>query len=329
MSLSDMQIFNEYLMPAVIETLDQQVEKFNGASNNTIILTSAGFDGSALESSFYQALHSAQRRVNRFNANSSVSSTDLSQEKEVAVKVAGGFGPILFEPSQLSWLRKSTDEAVEVISRNLVEAIMQDQLNTGIASAVAAIANNAGTVVDVSGDNEVITQSVLNDSHALFGDSSMLLQSQVMTGTQAHKLVGQAILNDNRLFAYQSILVVDILGKPIVVTDSPALREGTGASSKQKVLSLAANGIVISDGSDIITNIETKNGKARIETTMQADYTFGTGLKGYKWDIAAGGESPSDSALATGTNWPKVKTYNKHTAGVLAIGLENAAAPPP
>jgi len=38
MSLSDMQIFNEYLMPATIETLDQVVELFNAASNGTILL---------------------------------------------------------------------------------------------------------------------------------------------------------------------------------------------------------------------------------------------------------------------------------------------------
>lgn len=48
---------------------------------------------------------------------------------------------------------------------------------------------------------------------------------------------------------------------------------------------------IVHDGGDIITNIETSNGKERIETTMQVDYTFGLGLKGYTWDEANGGES--------------------------------------
>ena len=47
------------------------------------------------------------------------------------------------------------------------------------------------------------------------------------------------------------------------------------------VLSLVSGAAVVSDGSDLITNIETSNGKERIETTMQADYTFGLGLKGF------------------------------------------------
>lgn len=53
---------------------------------------------------------------------------------------------------------------------------------------------------------------------------------------------------------------------------------------------------------------------------MQVDYTFGLGLKGYTWDAASGGKSPSDAALGTGSNWDKVATSDKHTAGVITIG---------
>ena len=62
-----------------------------------------------------------------------------------------------------------------------------------------------------------------------------------------------------------------------------------------------------------------ENGKNRIETTFQADYTFGLALKGYTWDTATGGKSPTDIEIATGSNWDRVATSVKHTAGVLAI----------
>ncbi len=39
MSLSQMQVFNKYVMPATIETLSQMVEKFNAASGGAIRLT--------------------------------------------------------------------------------------------------------------------------------------------------------------------------------------------------------------------------------------------------------------------------------------------------
>ncbi|HSG61690.1 MAG TPA: major capsid protein, partial [Pseudomonadales bacterium] len=60
-------------------------------------------------------------------------------------------------------------------------------------------------------------------------------------------------------------------------------------------------------------------GKQRIETTLQADYDFGISLKGYAWDTASGGKSPTDAELATGGNWDQVATSIKHTAGVLTL----------
>ena len=83
---------------------------------------------------------------------------------------------------------------------------------------------------------------------------------------------------------------------------------------------MADSAAIVFDGGDVISNIQTNNGKERIETTMQVDYTFGLSLKGYTWDESNGGKSPTDAELATGSNWDKVATSIKHTAGVITIG---------
>lgn len=318
MALSNMQVFNQYLMEATAETLGQQIDKFNAASNGAIVLTSMNFEGDFFERSFYSALHSAKRRVDRYAANGSVSSTPLAQLRESAVKVAGGFGPISFEPAQMTWIRKNEAEAIAVISAQLSDAMMQDQLNAAIAALVAAISNQASATNDVSA-SAGISYSAMNNAHALFGDSSMALVAQVMNGTAYHKLVGQNLTNTPQLFQAQNVTVVDILGKPVIVTDAPALY-AAGTPNKLKVLSLASSAATVMDGSDVVTNIETSNGNARIETTMQADYSFGLALKGYTWDTTNGGKSPTDAEIATGTNWDKVATDIKHTAGVITIG---------
>ncbi len=318
MALTNMKVFNQYLMEATAETLGQQIQKFNQASNGAIVLTSMAFEGDFFQRSFYAALHTAQRRVDRYAAQSTASATALSQLQENSVKVAGGFGPIVFEPGQMTWIQKNEAEAIAVISAQLAEAIVADQLNSGIAAGVAAISNVVGATNDVSA-TDGISYAALNTAHALFGDSSMALVAQVMNGATYHKLIGANLTNTPQLFQAQNVLVVDILGKAVVVTDAPALYE-TGTPNKQKVLSLASGGITVMDGSDVITNIDTRNGQTRIETTMQADYTFGLGLKGYAWDTASGGKSPTDAELATGANWDKVVTDIKHTAGVITIG---------
>ena len=140
-----------------------------------------------------------------------------------------------------------------------------------------------------------------------------------MTGAVYHKLIGQNLTNTPQLFQAQNVQVVDILGKAVIVTDAPALSEA-GTPDLQKVLGLVESAAIVHDGGDVISNIETSNGKDRIETTMQVDYTFGLGLKGYTWDEANGGKSPTDAELATGTNWDQVATSVKHTAGVIAVG---------
>jgi hypothetical protein len=115
------------------------------------------------------------------------------------------------------------------------------------------------------------------------------------------------------------VTIVDILNKAVIVTDAPALYIA-GTPNKLRVLGLAAGAATVFDGGDVISNVETVNGKERIETSMQVDYTFGLALKGYTWDETNGGKSPTDVALATGTNWDRVATDIKQTAGVIAIG---------
>lgn len=320
MALTNMKVFNAQLQTTTIETLAQMVDKFNAASAGAIVLTTQGFEGDYRFENFFQSLHSAQRRVDRYAANSAASSTSLAQLQEIGVKVAGGFGPILWEPGQLSWVQANPAAAVEAISRNLAEAMMKDMLNTAIASAVAAMENVGATVAYDTGTGRAITYRDINNAHALFGDMSQLIVADVMDGTTYHGLIDANLANSASLFTSQTVRVVDVLGRRIVVTDAPALRETPATSTNDiKVLSLVAGGATVYDAGDLITNIETVNGKLRIETTMQADYTFGVSLKGYQWDTTNGGKSPTDAELATGSNWDKIATSVKHTAGVLTL----------
>ena len=59
----------------------------------------------------------------------------------------------------------------------------------------------------------------------------------------------------------------------------PCSKPSVALTIRTKVLSLVDGAAVVYDGSDMISNIETANGKQRIETTMQVDYTFGLSLR--------------------------------------------------
>lgn len=317
MSVSDMVVYNTEIQTNTIELLDQMTQQFNAASGGAIQLSSVANMGDFSRQSFWNNLSSAQRRVDRYAANGAQAATDLTQSELVSVKVAGGFGPVLMEPGQLSWLQRNPGEAITAISQSFADALLADQLNTAVLSAVAAVENVAALVNDVSA-TAGLTQGALNATHAKFGDMSQMLITQVMNGASYHGLIGEAIANGARLFSSENVTVVDILGKRVIVSDIPALFEA-GTPNKSKVLTLVNGGIMVSDNGDLLTNIETSNGNERIETTFQADYSFQIGLKGYAWDTVNGGKSPTDAELATGSNWDKAVAFDKHTAGVLTI----------
>lgn len=317
MSLSQMEVFNKFIMPATMDTLAQMVEKFNAASGGAIRLTTDGFTGDFLQQSFFASIESAHRRVDRYATNGAVTPTDLTELKNTSVKVAGGIGPVRYEPSQMTWLQRPTAQGIEVASRSFANIMMQDQLNTVILSLIAAIGNQVDAINDVS-SSVGLSYSAINGAHAKFGDHSGGIVANIMSGMAYHKLIERNLTNSEKLFQANNVQVVDILGKIAVVTDAPALYE-VGSKNLIKVLSLVDSAAVVSGSGDIVSNIETTNGNNRIETTLQVDYSFGVGLKGYAWDEANGGKSPTDAELGTGANWDATASSIKHTAGVLTI----------
>lgn len=317
MALSDMKVYNDDIVGTTIELLGQKTDQFNAASGGAIVLSTASWRGDFSRESFFNQIASAKRRVDRYATITTQAATALTQGEHVGVKVAGGFGPVLFEPAQMTWLNEDPASAIRAISEGFSDALLADQLNTAVGAAVAAVSGQTALVNDVSADAG-LSLNVLNNSHAKFGDQSQLLVTDIMTGAAYHTLVDKALTNANQLFVAGNVMVVDVLGKRYVISDIPALYEA-GSPNKTKVLSVVANGIIVDNASDIISNIDTSNGNTRIQTTWQADYSFGLKLKGYSWDVTNGGKSPLDTELFTASNWDKAVAENKHTLGTLAI----------
>lgn len=132
-----------------------------------------------------------------------------------------------------------------------------------------------------------------------------------------------AIANSSQLFRIGDVAIMqDQFGRRFVMSDIPALAVAatTGDNAQPAsyyTLGLVQQAALVETNNDFEAVMENETGKENIQRTYQAEWSYNVGLLGYSWDTAAGGSSPTDTALDTSTNWKKVATSDKDTAGVI------------
>ena len=312
----NMRVYDQEIYEEIGEMVAQNLEAFNAASNNCITLDSEFAQGDYIRRAVYAEFSAALQRRD-ITSQATVAETPLTQNEDVDVKIGGLIGPLNIPSSVLKWAGQDPAGAIAYIAEESTKLIIQDILNTGIGAAVAAFENVAAVTNDVSLTSK-ITQSVMNDTLALFGDASTRLTTMIMTGTQYHNFVGEALANANTLFSIDGVMIVSVLGRTIVVTDVPALRT---ADPFQKVLALSAGAITIHQ-TGLETRFDEPIGEENPTQKWQLWYDFTAGLKGYAWDITNGGRSPDNTTIFTGSNWDIYVSDVKNSAGVIAVGQE-------
>lgn len=307
----DLQVFNKQTYTAMTETIAQDVDKFNESSQGSIVLLNKATNGDFDIEASFKNISGLVRRRNAYG-DGTVQAKKLEQLLNVAVKVAAGTPPIEYEKQQYLWVQQNPELAALMIGEQLAKAKLADMLNAGLAGASSAIGGNSNAV---EGDGTADASfRLLNKGSARLGDRSGSLRAWILHSTTMHNLFDTALANTERLFAYGGINVVrDPFGRVFVVTDSPALL----SANTYNTLGLVEGALVISDNQDFNAELVPTTGGENLKYTYQAEWSYNVGVKGYAWDQANGGKSPSDAAIATPTNWDLTASSIKDTAGVL------------
>jgi len=316
MPLTQFQVFSQYAYTAFLELLAQNVALFNTASRGGIVLRSAANQGDFADEVFYARIAGLIRRRDAYG-DTDVAEKDIEQLLKTTVKVAAGTPPVRIDPHMWQWIQRSPEEAGVVIGKQLAEETMQDMLNTGIRAFVSAISNVGATVVY---DAAAATANLraLNKGAALFGDRAQAIVAWVMHSKVLHDIFDTSLANAERLFQFGNVQVVsDGFGRPLIVTDCADLFNATPTPDEYRTLGLVPGAILLEQNNDFLENLETKNGGENIRRTWQAQWSYNLGVKGFSWDKANGGASPTNAALATGSNWDRNATSVKDLAGVI------------
>jgi hypothetical protein len=337
--LSSLKVFNQYAKGSMTETLQQQVEKFNAASNGAIVLVVKRNDGDFSDVSFWKRMENLVRRRDSYGTGA-VTAIDLEQLADTSVKVAAGTPPVNIPPSRMKWILKEPKEQAVVYGQQLAIAMLADMLNTGVGAARAALSGVStggftGTGVVTNGKAAIVNYVAMSNATKPFGDRASRIACWVMHSLPTFDLMGANLTNAAQLFTYDTVRVLaDPLGRPFVITDSPSLTnplgidDGDGSSGDGDAggsvaipsyfhLGLVPGAVMVEDNADFEQNIETANGQENIERTIQSEWSYNVAVKGFAWDKANGGKSPTTSALTTSTNWDRTATDIKDLAGVI------------
>ncbi|MDA3464697.1 major capsid protein [Acinetobacter nosocomialis] len=311
----DLQVFNKQTYVSMTETVAQDVNKFNEASQGTIVLLNEPFNGDFDLKASFKAIQGLVRRRNAYGSGT-VASKRLEQMLDVAVKVAAGTPPIEYEVQQYHWILQNPELAALTIGEQLGKAKIADMLNAGILGTVSAISGNTAAV---EGDGIADPSfRLLNKGAGRMGDRSGALRSWIVHSTTIHNLYDNALANTERLFNYDGVNVIrDPFGRVFVITDSPALVGDKAGTPYFNSLGLVEEAIVIKDNKDFNAELVPTTGGENLKYTYQGEWTYGVGVKGYAWDMANGGKSPNDASIGTPTNWDLIASSIKDTAGVL------------
>lgn len=315
MALTNLKVFNQYAYSTFMELLSYNIALFNAASKGAITLRSAANQGDFSEQAMYARISGLVRRRDAYGSGA-VAAVDLSMLQATSVKVAAGTPPVNIDPHWWQWIQRSPDEAGVLIGKQLAEETLLDMLGVAVKANVAALTNVGATVVS-DGTGAVLGLGRLNTAASLFGDRAQDIAAWLVHSKPMFDIYAAALTNAAQLFVFGNVKVVqDGFGRPMIVADLPDLVY-TSSGTKYHTLGLVAGGVLIEQNNDFVDNIETKNGDENIQRTYQAQWTYNVGLKGFAWDKTSGGKSPTNAALATGTNWDQYATSIKDLSGIL------------
>lgn len=316
MATSDMIIFNEQTQLVATETVAQALAAFNEASGGGLLLGSRSTLGDYVEEASYKAIAGLVSRRDAYGTGA-LTPKQIEQLNDISVKVDQNIGPMEWTVEQFARLMKNEEEAGLIIGEQAAEAMIQDYLNTTAAALVAAVGNQATLVNDYSATGTAKLVE-LNKAAGKFGDRQQSLVAWLMHSKVYTDLTNEAITNTSQLYNIGNIQVMqDGLGRRYVVTDAPALSVA-GAPDKYNSLGLVAGAAMV-ETSALLTMTQPKADQENMGTIWKGESSFTIGLKGYSWDTANGGKSPTDAELATGANWELIASSTKDTAGVMLI----------
>jgi hypothetical protein len=315
-------VYQDQFQTGIVETLTQNSNAFNEASQGAIQLSTISRRGDFSQEAFFQVLSGmVSRRDN--TSNSAATDQNLTQDEWISVKLNRKIGPV--NQSRDSFRKimmgKTEGEMSFILGQMAGKGMQLDMLNAAVLAARASLAAQAAVSRTVAASGTLKTTSLV-DGLAAFGDAASNIVCWVMHSKQYYDLVKDQIASN--IFGVSNFAVANAspvtLNRPVLVTDSASLISTTGSGSTAVntyyALGLTAGGAIVENTEEEELIVQDVTGNENLAVRMQGEFAYNVGIKGFKWDTTQGA-NPTNAALGTGANWKAVRQSYKDFAGVV------------
>lgn len=315
---TDFVIYNTQFWGGVTETLQQNTEAFNAASQNAIRLVTRSILGDYERESFMKSTASLISRRD-ITAVTGVADSKLQAGELIGVKINRRIGPVSQDRDAFRKIGISPEEFSFILGNQTGPAIAIDYVNLSVGAVSAAIQNaGAPLLYDATADAlKTLNHTAMVGGMSKFGDRAARIVCWVMHSKNYFDLMKQQIADKLYEVAGATVYAGTIatFGKPVVVLDSPNLFVVGSAVNTYQVLGLVENAVEVAESEerDIISQPVT--GLENLADRIQGEYAFNLRIKGCAWNTASG-VNPLDSATLTATNWVSVVADTKELPGI-------------
>ena len=311
---SNMAIYDDEYIASYVETLQQVTDVFNGGSNNGLrLITEARKGDFSTMGLFTDMVHVGRRDPN-----------DVANKVASRLNMAEETSPKLYRSFMIDTTRqafRSIQKDLGLFSAVAGEQVAKQQaaawLNTAILYARASIGGVPTAVLNLGAGVAFDTNAIF-DGRQLMGDQASRLACIVMHSKMATQLIKSQYADKQFNAAGATIVPAspETGNMPVVVTDSTALVDTTGATPRYIALMAVENGIRVeeSEDQDVVTDVVT--GQGNIIQRVQGEFAMNPGVTGMSYKKATG-ENPDDATLAVSTNYDQIRTDVKSLGAVM------------
>lgn len=302
---SNMTIWDEEYISSYVETLNQVTDIFNGGSNNGLRLVTEARKGDFTHMGlFTDMVHLGRRDQN-----------DVTEKVATRLNMAEEVSPKLYRSFMIDTTRqafRSIQKDLGLFSAVAGEQVAKQQaagfLNTGLLVARAAIGGVPQAVLNLPAGEAFDTNAIF-DGRQLMGDRASSLACMIMHSKMATQLMKAQYADGVFQAAGATIIPASPAtgNVPVIVSDSPALVDNSGATPRYACLMVAEDGIRVeqSEDQDIVTDVVT--GQGNVIQRVQGEYAKNIHVAGMSYVIGTG-VNPDDAQLAVSANYQQIRS---------------------